>query len=97
MFVFLISLFILKRIRTFITSDLDKKTIGILFDKFSGIIFGIIFSYAIITATMIVLERFNFTSLSVWINNNSNIVKNIKSINDNNLFKIKEPIEIIND
>ena len=43
--IFLISLFILKRIRKFLNSDLDKQILGVIFDKFFGILYGILFSY----------------------------------------------------
>ena len=41
--IFLISLFILKRIRKVLSSDLDKQILGLLIDKLLGVIYGFIF------------------------------------------------------
>ena len=45
--IFIISLIVLRKIRKLITSDLDKATLGIILDKFFGIIYGLFFSYFI--------------------------------------------------
>ena len=45
--IFLLSLFILKKIRKFISSDLDKQILGTILDKFFGLIYGFLFSYII--------------------------------------------------
>ena len=87
--IFLISLFILKRIKLLISADLDKKILGIIFDKFFGLIYGMIFSYAIIIAMILVLERFEFNNLNQWMNSNSKIISSVNQLN----LKI---IEIIN-
>jgi uncharacterized membrane protein required for colicin V production len=87
--IFLISLFILKRIKLLISTDLDKKILGIIFDKFFGFIYGLVFSYAIIIAILLILERFEFNNLKLWLNNNSNVISSTNQLN----LKI---IEIIN-
>ena len=87
--IFLISLFILKRIKLLISTDLDKKILGIIFDKFFGFIYGLVFSYAIIIAIILTLERFEFNNLKLWLNNNSNVISSTNQLN----LKI---IEIIN-
>ena len=87
--IFLISLFILKRIKLLISTDLDKKILGIIFDKFFGFIYGLVFSYAIIIAILLTLERFEFNNLKLWLNNNSNVISSTNQLN----LKI---IEIIN-
>ena len=38
---FFISLFILKKFKKFISSDLDKNFLGILLDKIFGLVFGV--------------------------------------------------------
>ncbi len=65
--IFLLSLFILKRIRKVISSDLDKQILGIIFDKFFGAIYGLIFTYVI------------FSTLLYFTNNNISILKNLNN------------------
>ena len=79
--IFIISLFILKRIRKILSSDLDKQILGVMFDKFFGIIYGLIFSYIIITSMIILLQRFELKSLEKWITENSTIILEIKNTN----------------
>ena len=50
--IFLFSLFILKKLRRFISSDLDQRIFGKIMDKFFGIIYGVIFSYAIFSSIL---------------------------------------------
>ena len=45
--IFLISLFILRKVRKFLSSDLDKQIFGIIIDKVFGILYGLIFTYFI--------------------------------------------------
>lgn len=86
--IFLISLFILKKVRKFLSSDLDKQILGIFFDKLFGIIYGIIFSYIITSAIIIMIERFQFEELNLWINDNSNIIFKINNFNTNYINSI---------
>ena len=88
--IFLISLFMLKRIRKFLSSDLDKQILGIIFDKFFGIIYGIIFSYVIITAGIIILNKFEFILINQWLNNNSYIVLKIDDFNNKYIYIIEK-------
>lgn len=81
--IFLFSLFILKRIRKFLSSDLDKQIIGIIIDKIFGILYGIIFSYIILSAVIVILNKFEFNSINFWFISNSNIIMNIDYINNN--------------
>ena len=55
--IFLISLFILKKIRKIISSDIDKQILGKVFDKILGTMYGALFSYLVLTALLIMLER----------------------------------------
>tara|TARA_A100001011_G_scaffold126762_1_gene133643 strand:- start:3864 stop:4481 length:618 start_codon:yes stop_codon:yes gene_type:complete len=83
--IFLLSLFILKRIRKIISNDLDKKLLGNVLDKFFGIIYGFLFSYIIFSSVIyftinndiIILNNLNFFLLD-----NSNILKEISLYND---------------
>ena len=86
--IFLASIFILKRIRIFLTSDMDKNIMGLIFDKIFGLIYGFIFFYIVLTTSIILLEKFNLSSFSNWLNNNSLIIQNIDHINDKYLVII---------
>ena len=83
--IFLFSLFILKRFRKFLNSDLDKQILGIIFDKFFGILYGIVFSYIIFSSLLFLVDgnelKFlnNFYSFLV---ENSNILKQISEYNN---------------
>ena len=84
--IFLFSLFILKKIRRFLISDLDKQILGIFFDKFFGILYGIAFSYAVLTTSIILLNKFELNSLNNWLNNNSYIIFQINNFNNNYIY-----------
>ena len=94
--IFLISLFILKKIRIIISSDLDKQILGKLFDKILGTIYGVLFSYLVLTALLIMLERYKFENINYWLNNNSNIILAVNEFNKNNIYLI-DPINEIKD
>ena len=80
--VFLISLFILKRIRFFISADLDKKIIGIILDKIFGLIYGVIFSCLLLSTLLIITNRYNeLEKINNWLIVNSNIAYKINDIN----------------
>ena len=79
--IFLISLFILKRIRKFITSDLDKKILGTFIDKIFGIFYGMIFSYVMLTSLLILINRFELEKINNWLLNNSYITSQIEIFN----------------
>ena len=92
--IFLISLFILKKVRIIINSDLDKQILGKVFDKIFGVMYGILFSYIVITALIILLERYKFENSNYWLNNNSNIIFTINEFNKNNVFLFESINEI---
>jgi len=92
--IFLISLFILKKVRVIISSDLDKQILGKVFDKIFGVMYGILFSYIVITALIILLERYKFENSNYWLNNNSNIIFTINEFNKNNVFLFESVNEI---
>ena len=80
--IFLISLFILKKIRKFISNDLDKQIFGIILDKSLGLIYGLIFSYIIYATLLYGIEKINFFEpFYKWILENSYILQNINNTN----------------
>ncbi|PPR45951.1 MAG: hypothetical protein CFH16_01069 [Alphaproteobacteria bacterium MarineAlpha5_Bin6] len=86
--IFLISLFILKRIRKILSSDLDKQIFGIIIDKFFGIIYGIAFSYIIFSSLIFALEKFNLNDLNQWLLINSEILNNIFIVNQEYIYNL---------
>ena len=48
--IFLIALFILKKIRKIISSDIDQQILGLVVDKILGFLFGFVFSYIIFSS-----------------------------------------------
>ena len=88
--IFLISLFLLKRIRKILNSDLDKQILGVLLDKFFGAVYGVLFSYIIFSSLLFFTNNNNFSiinSFNIFLNENSNILK-IISNNNQSLINI---------
>ena len=84
--IFLLSLFILKRVRKILSSDLDKQILGLILDKFFGLIYGIVFSYVIFSTVIYFTynNKFNLiNSLNIFLVENSNILNQISMYNDN--------------
>ena len=94
--IFLISLFILKKVRIIISSDVDKQILGKVLDKILGAMYGALFSYLVLTALLIMLERYKFENINYWLNNKSNIIFAINEFNKNNIYLI-DPINEIKD
>ena len=92
--IFIITLFILKRIRKLLSSDLDKEIFGLILDKFFGLIYGVIFSYIILTSIIIILKRFEFNTLNNWLIDNSNIIYIVNNFNEDYIYKLEEVEEI---
>ena len=86
--IFLLSLFLLKRIRKFLSADLDKQILGIILDKFFGLIYGAIFSYIIMSAILILLQKFELENINNWLIVNSYIVMQIENFNNEYIFLI---------
>ena len=81
--IFLISLFIFKKIRTYIINDMEKNFIGLFFDKIFGFLYGIIFSYFVFATLLYGIEKFDIlSSLMIWLTDNSYILENINYINN---------------
>ena len=86
--IFLISLFILKKLRKIISSDLDKQIFGILIDKIFGFMFGFVFNYIIFSTLIYCTKNFDFLIfLNDWLTTNSYIIIRLDDFN-NNLLKI---------
>ena len=80
--IFLISLFILKKIRKFISNDLDQQIFGIILDKSLGLIYGLFFSYIIFATLLYGIEKINFFEpFYKWILENSYILQKINNTN----------------
>ena len=70
--IFIISLFILKKIRIFISADLDKNIVGITLDKLFGLVYGVVFSCIILSALLILTDRYNeLKKVNKWLIKNS--------------------------
>ena len=83
--IFLLSLFILKRIRKIISNDLDKKLLGYVLDKFFGIIYGFLFSYIIFSSVIYFTTNNDITilnNLNYFLLDSSNVLKEISLYND---------------
>ena len=91
--IFFLSLFLLKKFRKFLTSDLDKNFFGILMDKIFGLLFGIIFTYVILSTIIFsqTLIKFDWYENKI-INPLKEKSQILKTINDINI-KIKPQIE----
>ncbi len=91
--IFLISLFILKKVRKFLSSDLDRQIFGIIIDKVFGVIYGLIFTYFIYSTILFTLYKFNFEDLNQWFIDNSQILSTINNTNEQYLYELLPTIE----
>ena len=82
--IFLISLFILKKIRKIISSDIDKQILGVLIDKLFGFLFGFIFNYIIFSTIIYSTNSFEVLNfLNVWAIENSYLLQTLDAFNNN--------------
>ena len=94
--IFLITLFILKKIRKIITSDIDKQVMGIMIDKIFGFLFGFIFNYLIFSTLIYCTNNFEFLNfLNKWMTENSYILITLEDYNNNFLDFIIGKEEVI--
>ena len=84
--IFIISLVVLRKIRKLITSDLDKATLGIILDKFFGIIYGLFFSYFIFSISLFFINKIS-DSLALYIIENSEILSQVHIFNEAYILK----------
>ena len=83
--IFLLSLFILKRIRKILSSDLDKQILGLILDKIFGALYGLIFSYIVFSTVLYLTNNNNFEILNnfnSFLVENSNVLEKISGYND---------------
>ena len=82
--IFLISLFILKKLRKIISSDLDSQIFGKIIDKVFGFLFGFLFNYIFFSTIIYGLNNFEFLdNLNSFLSENSYILEQIDAINKN--------------
>ena len=86
--IFLISLFILRKVRKFLSSDLDKQIFGIIIDKVFGVLYGLIFTYFIYSTILFTFNKFNFEDLNQWFIDNSQILNIINNINEQYVYEL---------
>ena len=87
--IFLISLFILKKIRKIISSDIDKQILGVMIDKLFGFVFGFIFNYIIFSTIIYFTNNFEFLNfLYHWMLDNSYLLKTLEDFNNNLIISI---------
>ncbi len=87
--IFLISLFILKKIRKVISSDIDKQILGVMIDKLFGFLFGFIFNYIIFSTIIYFTYSFEILNfLYNWILENSYLLNRLENFNNNLLNSI---------
>ena len=87
--IFLISLFILKKIRKIISSDIDKQILGLLVDKVFGFLFGFVFSYIILSTIIYFTNNFDLLNfLNAWLLENSYLLSELNIFNDSLLNSI---------
>jgi uncharacterized membrane protein required for colicin V production len=87
--IFLISLFILKKLRKIVSSDLDTQILGVLIDKIFGFLFGFIFNYIIFSTLIYFINNFEFLSfLNNWLKENSYLLTTLDNFNINLLNSI---------
>ena len=91
--IFLITLFILKKIRKFLSSDLDKQIFGIIIDKVFGVLYGLIFTYFIYSTILFTFNKINFEDLNQWLFDNSQILSLINNINEQYIYELLPVIE----
>ena len=96
--IFLISLFILKKFRKIISSDIDKQILGVLIDKFFGFLFGFVFNYIIFSTLIYFTNSFEFLNfLNIWMIENSYLLMELENLNNNLLNYITgAEIETVN-
>tara|TARA_Y100000996_G_C22407909_1_gene595950 strand:- start:249 stop:794 length:546 start_codon:yes stop_codon:yes gene_type:complete len=95
--IFLLSLFILKKIRKIISSDLDSQILGKIIDKIFGFLFGFIFNYIIFTTVIYVINNFEFlNSFNNFLFENSFLLKELNTLNSNllNYIVLEDNLDI---
>jgi len=80
--IFLITLFILKKLRKIISSDLDSQIFGKIIDKLFGFLFGFLFNYIIFSTIIYGMNNIEFlNTLNNFLLENSYILKELDTFN----------------
>ena len=79
--IFIFSLIILRKIKKIISADIDKATLGIILDKFFGIIYGLVFAYFVFSILLLLTEQINLNFM-FFIMENSFLLESISLINE---------------
>ena len=80
-FIFLLSLILLRKIKSLISTNFQKSSIGTFFDKIFGIIYGFVFGVVIISITTITIEKLYKNFPSTELINNSTLYTYLNTIN----------------
>ena len=82
--IFLISIFILRRLRKIISADLDKQILGLFIDKFFGFLFGFLLNYIIFSTLIYCTNNFDYLNfIKDWLIENSYVMTLLDSLNNN--------------
>ena len=95
--IFLFALFILKRFRKIISSDLDSQILGKVIDKIFGFLFGFIFNYLIFTKVFYLINNFESTNnFNNFLFENSFLLRELNTFNSNiiNYFFFENNLDI---
>lgn len=94
--IFLITLFILKRFRKIISSDLDKQILGLFIDKIFGLVFGFILNYIFFSTLIYCSNNFEYLNfIENWLMTNSFIMVTLENFNNSLLITIVGNEEVI--
>ena len=80
-FIFLLSLILLRKIKSLISTNFQKSSIGTFFDKIFGIIYGFVFGVVIISITTITIEKLYKNFPNTELIKNSTLYTYLNTIN----------------
>ena len=80
-FIFLLSLILLRKIKSLISTNFQKSSIGTFFDKIFGIIYGFVFGIVIISITTITIEKLYKNFPNTELIKNSTLYTYLNTIN----------------
>ncbi|PPR46921.1 MAG: hypothetical protein CFH19_00870 [Alphaproteobacteria bacterium MarineAlpha5_Bin9] len=89
---FIFSLMVLRKIRKIISSDIDQATLGRIFDKSLGLMYGLLFNYIIFSTIIFFLSTLNenyffLKDLLNFLIDNSFIINNINYLNETYIYQ----------
>ena len=80
-FIFLLSLILLRKIKSLLSTNFQKSSIGTFFDKIFGIIYGFVFGIVIISITTITIEKLYKNFPNTELIKNSTLYTYLNTIN----------------